>query len=244
MVGKAVRLSVLHGVWRRLLVLPRESPQQPKKYVSPAVHIQLGVIISKGILDLEIDLLSSLQKLIFNWKGPGRENMIPIWIFLWLLILTYRETIDGLGNREQEEGQLPQLARHMYDVLVSTCSALFRPSSPLPLNWLIDDIYELFGRDNNSMQTMGTLKTEFFLFGTCKYRSSQVITSDAKGNTDKNRGHRHAKDVLLRSLIFEQEMKALKPPRDPLAQQYYESSKIFYPLWVNDGGHSNDVSVA
>ena len=60
------------------------------------------------MLDLEIDLLSSLQNRIFGGKGPEKENMIPIWICLWLLVLTYRETIDALGSGEQEKGPLPQ----------------------------------------------------------------------------------------------------------------------------------------
>jgi hypothetical protein len=41
---------------------------------------------------------------------------------------------------------------------------------------------------------------------------------------DQIGGHRHKKDALLRSLIFEREMKGLKRPPDPLAESYYRSS--------------------
>lgn len=132
--------------------------------VPEAVHIQLAIIINKGIMDLEIDLLSALEKLILAPKGPGKDNMLPIWTCLWLLILTYRETIDAWSSPQHEKKGLPQLARHMYDMLVTLYSALFRPSSPLRLNWLFDDIYKLFGRDSRLMLRMGIIKTEFTQF--------------------------------------------------------------------------------
>lgn len=75
----------------------------------------------------------------------------------------YRETVDCWFPERQKQG--PQLARQMYDMLVSIYSGLFGPSSPLRLNWLVGDVYGLFGRDYLVMQSMGTLKTEFTLFG-------------------------------------------------------------------------------
>jgi hypothetical protein len=76
----------------------------------------------------------------------------------------YRETVDfWLPDNQAQEG--PQLARQMYDMLVTIYSSLFRPSSPLTLNWLVDDVYAMFGRDCNVMKGMGMLKTEFALFG-------------------------------------------------------------------------------
>lgn len=160
LVRKAVRLTTLHGVWRRILVEDSTAVKQ----VSEAVHIQLATIITKGIMDLEIDILSALEKHVLGPKGPGKDNMLPIWTCLWLMILTYRETIDAWSDPQHEKKGLPQLARHMYDMLVTLYSALYRPSSPLRLNWLFDDIYKLFGRDSRLMLRMGTLKTEFTQF--------------------------------------------------------------------------------
>ena len=51
--------------------------------------------------------------------------------------------------------------------------------------------------------------------------------------TDKFQGHRYKKDALLRSLIFEHEMKRMKRPPDPLVESYYESSKVYRKLRVS-----------
>ncbi|KAG4437593.1 hypothetical protein IFR05_006932 [Cadophora sp. M221] len=221
MVDKAVILTALHGLWRRALVIESEEGER----VSDVVHIQLAMVITKGITDLEVDLLSALQKHILGVKGPGKDNMLPIWTCLWLLILTYRETIDAWSSPEHEKKGLPQLARHMYDMLVTLYSGLFRASSPLSLNWLFDDIYKLFGRDRILVGRMGIIKTEFAHF-------------------HKFRGHSHTKDALMRKFIFEREMKFLKQPaRDPLHTAHYESSKVYYPIRVNTSGDS-DPSVS
>lgn len=53
---------------------------------------------------------------------------------------------------------------------------------------------------------------------------------------DKFQGHRFKKDALLRSLIFEREMKSMKPAPDPLAESYYGSSvyeQLKAPIWSN-----------
>jgi hypothetical protein len=161
---KAVRLSCLHVIWCSALPQPRTSRDQPYQYVSKAVHRQIGVIVSEGIVDLEFDILSQLQSLVFSSKGPGKQNMLPIWTCLWLLMLTYRRTIQKLAPKKNKNNGLA-LARHMYDMLISVHSALFRPSSPMGLNWLKDDVFELFGRDYRITHCMGTLKTELSFMG-------------------------------------------------------------------------------
>ncbi|KAH7356727.1 hypothetical protein BKA65DRAFT_213280 [Rhexocercosporidium sp. MPI-PUGE-AT-0058] len=141
--------------------------------------------------------------------------MLLIWTCLWLLILTYRETIDAWSSPQREQKGLPQLARHMYDMLVTLYSGLFRPSSPLRLNWMFDDIYKLFGKDNRLMCRMGTIKTEFT-------------------QSDKFGGHSHQKDVLMGKLIFEREIKGMKRwQKDEFYKRHYESSKVYYPLRVS-----------
>jgi hypothetical protein len=90
--------------------------------------------------------------------------MVPIWTCLWLLILIYRETVDSWFP-EKHEIECPQLARQLYDMLVSIYSGLFGSNSPLRLNWLNDDVYALFGRDSKLTQKLGTVKTKFAFFG-------------------------------------------------------------------------------
>jgi hypothetical protein len=46
----------------------------------------------------------------------------------------------------------------MYEILISIYSALF--ASPLWLNFLKDEVFELFGRDLRVAVGLGTIKTE------------------------------------------------------------------------------------
>lgn len=156
---KSIRLSCLHAVWCLALPQPRTSREQPYQYASEAVHKQIEAIAARGIVDLEVEILSELQKLIFSSKGPGKLNLLPIWTCLWLLILTYRRTLQNERLKKHKEARF-SLAQHMYNMFVSIYSGLFRPSSPLWLNWLKDDVFELFGKDYRITGCIGTLKTE------------------------------------------------------------------------------------
>lgn len=107
---------------------------------------KLESIVSERIAALEYDILNQFEELIFHRKGPGKENMLPIWTCLWLLMLTYRRTVLH-GMSENWGDEAVGLAQHMYEMLISIYSALFKPSSPLWLNFLKDEVFELFGRD-------------------------------------------------------------------------------------------------
>jgi hypothetical protein len=52
------------------------------------------------------------------------------------------------------------LAQHMYEMLISIYSTLFKPSSPLWLNFLKDEVFDLFRRDLRIAVSLGTIKTE------------------------------------------------------------------------------------
>jgi hypothetical protein len=132
--------------------------------------------VTKGIIDLEVEVLSALQTLIFGSTGPGKGNMLPVWTALWLMILMYRDTPDYVPSGEH---RFEELARHLYDMLVSIYSGLFRPSSPLRLNWLVNSSCNMFGGDDILLQRLGTLKTEFSLFGEYSHATpaGQILTS-------------------------------------------------------------------
>jgi hypothetical protein len=106
---------------------------------------------------LSTTFLNQFQELIFHRKGPGKENMLPIWTCLWLLMLTYRRTVLH-GMSENWGDEAVGLAQHMYEMLISIYSALF--ASPLWLNFLKDEVFELFGRDLRVAVGLGTIKTE------------------------------------------------------------------------------------
>jgi len=123
------------------------------------------VIITSGIESLESEILKLMQSLIFNLKGLGKENEIPIWICLWLLILTYRRTISYWSSRRNRENCLG-LAEQMYNMLISIYATIFRHSTPLWHNFLREDVFERFGRDYSVTERMGVIKTEMEY--TCK----------------------------------------------------------------------------
>jgi hypothetical protein len=156
---KVIRLSCLHAIWCLALPQARTSREQPCQYASKVVHAQVKVVVARGIVDLEVEILSELQKLIFGSKGPGKLNLLPIWTCLWHLILTYRRTLQNLASKKNKDTGFA-LAQHMYDMFVSVYSGLFRPSSPMWLNWLKDEVFELFGKDYRITHCIGTLKTE------------------------------------------------------------------------------------
>ena len=175
---KAVQLSCFHAIWCSALPLARNSLLEPLQHASKAVHLQIAVVVTQGIVDLEVEILSELQTLVLQpKKGPGRQNMLPLWTCLWLLILTYRRTISHRPDSSSSSTGAKdtyELARHMYDMLVSIYSGLFRPSSPMCLNWLKHEIFELFGQDYRITHTMGTLKTEFDYI--CKLQSCHATS--------------------------------------------------------------------
>jgi hypothetical protein len=67
---KVVRLSCLHAIWCLALPQPHTSKEQSYQYASKVVHTQIEVIAARVIVDLEGEILSELQKLIFGAKGP------------------------------------------------------------------------------------------------------------------------------------------------------------------------------
>jgi hypothetical protein len=156
---QAVRLSCLHGMWCSALPEPKKSRNEETKYASKAVHKQIAVIITKGIESLECDILRQLQTLIFSQKGRSIQNEVPIWICLWLLMLTYRRTIVHWSSRRNRDSYL-ELSQQMYNMLISTYSTFFRSSTPLWHNFLKDDVFEKFGRDYSVTERLGVIKTE------------------------------------------------------------------------------------
>ena len=156
---QAVRLSCLHGIWCSALPEPKNARNEALRYASKAVHKQIAVIITQGVETLERDILGQLQSIIFNQKGLGKQNELPIWICLWLLMLTYRRTISHWSSRRNRESHL-ELSQHMYNMLISIYSTIFRASTPLWHNFLKADIFEKFGKDYSVTERMGVIKTE------------------------------------------------------------------------------------
>lgn len=176
---QAVRLSCLHGIWCSALPEPKKTRHEAPKYASKAVHKQFAIIITQGIETLEYDILRQLQTLIFGQKAEKDRatlNEVPIWICLWLLMLTYRRTILHWSSRRNRDSYV-ELSQQMYNMLISTYSTLFRSTTPLWHDFLKEEIFERFGRDFSILERMGTIKTEMAYTRKLLYRSSEYCTS-------------------------------------------------------------------
>ena len=156
---QVVTLSCLHGMWCSALPHPKMKRDEPIRYTSKAVHRQIAGILTKGIETLECDILEQLQYLIFSQNGRGTQNEVPIWICLWLLMLTYRRTIIHWSSRRNRDNYL-ELSQHMYNMLISIYSTIFRASTPLWHNFLKEEVFEKFGKDHKVTERLGNIKTE------------------------------------------------------------------------------------
>jgi hypothetical protein len=70
-----------------------ESEDGDLVYLSRAAQRQICAVAKQGIQEAEFAILSSLEDLVYNSKGPSQINVIPLWACLWSLILMYRDCL-------------------------------------------------------------------------------------------------------------------------------------------------------
>jgi hypothetical protein len=132
---------------------------------------QLLLIIKEGIRAAELTLLDNLEKFVYGSKGPGKNNMIPLWTTLWTLILTYRDCMTTYKYSTQhckisfehdpsDSEVLIEASKHMYHILTSVYAALFRASTPLYLDWRVASNMELLGNSDELKNAFIALRTE------------------------------------------------------------------------------------
>jgi hypothetical protein len=56
---------------------------------------------SKDIVELELEILAEIDKLIYCSEGIGKRNPLGVWVSLWLLILAYQEHMIYLNYYER-----------------------------------------------------------------------------------------------------------------------------------------------
>lgn len=174
MLNSAVTILKLLRCWRNCKMTSRDNEKQ---HISRTVISQLLLIIKDGIRTAELTLLASLEKLVYGVKGPGKNNMIPLWTTLWTLILTYRDCMTTYKYSKQhikisfehdlkDSKMLMDASQHMYHILTSVYAALFRASTPLYLDWRVASNMELLGNSNELKKAFIALRTEVEWF--CK----------------------------------------------------------------------------
>ena len=120
---------------------------------------QIAMSAAEGMVIAEKELLLQIQRHMLDCKGQGKEKVFPIWMCLWMLILTYRSTVaayEDAGSREVSY----HLAQHMYNMVISIYSGLFRTSSPLWLNWFKAEMFKPIVSEFEITRRIGVVKTE------------------------------------------------------------------------------------
>ncbi|PMD15544.1 hypothetical protein NA56DRAFT_753817 [Hyaloscypha hepaticicola] len=200
MLNSAVTILKLLRCWRncKMTTCPYTGN---KMHISRTVVSQLLLTIRDGICTAEITLLETLEKLIYSSKGPGVQNIIPLWTILWTLILTYRDCMTtykfsqhcntSFEHDAADSEVLIEASKHMYHILTSVYAALFKASTPLYLDWREGSNMELLGNSEVLKGAFIALRTEVEWFYGQKHRL---------GN----------EDTRLKQEIIEQEQR-LKP---------------------------------
>ncbi|KAH6678189.1 hypothetical protein B0J14DRAFT_650411 [Halenospora varia] len=130
------------------------------QFTSSRIRLQISFVISKESSELELEILSELDKILFRAAGIGRENPIAVWFCLWTLIFTYKEHMLMTSVRSQHYRPKYELCFHMYNTLTSIYSALYKTTSPLTLDWRTEEVLEMFGGNTELIHYFSSIKTE------------------------------------------------------------------------------------
>jgi hypothetical protein len=125
---------------------------------------QIAELAAEGMAATEKELLLQLQGHAFDSKLREKQKVFQIWISLWLLILTYHSTLSAYEVMGVDNTPC-QLAQHMYNMIISIYSGLFRTSSPLWVNWFKAEMYKSVVSDHEITRSIGIVKTEVALYG-------------------------------------------------------------------------------
>jgi hypothetical protein len=59
--------------------------------LDPVQALKLKSAIAKTVIDLEVEILSALDQLLYKSSSIGKEIFLSTWLCLWILILSYKE---------------------------------------------------------------------------------------------------------------------------------------------------------
>ncbi|KAH8746192.1 hypothetical protein BGZ57DRAFT_862297 [Hyaloscypha finlandica] len=141
----ALSIMNLYECWRNVLLVQGEQSHEDMHYISKTAGLQIALIAKQGIAEYEMEILSEIDALICKPKRPSKENEFPIWAGFWSLSLLYRDILRRYRYMSHSvyypKGHFDTaiaLARHMYHILTSSYSYLFRNRHPLDVDWQKD----------------------------------------------------------------------------------------------------------
>jgi hypothetical protein len=66
---------------------------QPIGHCSSMLYLQLKLVVGKAIRQLEVEILSKVDKLVLGPENIGLQSPLALWVCLWVLILSYKENM-------------------------------------------------------------------------------------------------------------------------------------------------------
>lgn len=142
---------------------------------SCTLHTQFCLISKTSSQNLEKEILSELEKVVFGASGIGHSNGLALWASLWCLILMYRKLVRAYVAFRQFPCHVPkeysgfpetklQMGTNFYHYMVSIYAALFRTTAPLYTDFRVDMNRQLLCNDEDLIQSFMNLRTESFYF--------------------------------------------------------------------------------
>jgi hypothetical protein len=186
-VKKVSYLDQLFTMYRTNVKVKASLESPNAMYTSYTVLVQVKWKIANEIVQLEAEILSEIDKLVYNFDKIGRDKPIALWVCLWTLIIGYKSHVIYHKAAIQdfsppdfspqdfspslvhppEERRLYELTRHIFNTLTSIYAALYKTTSPLTLDWRTKEVSDMLGNDQELISLFCDIKTEMFWFRKC-----------------------------------------------------------------------------
>jgi hypothetical protein len=82
---------------------------------------------------------------------------------LWQFIAKINEA-SSIPSTDDEKANLYGLTQHIFNTLTSIYGALYKTTSPLTLDWRIEEVAEMLGKDEELIKLFINVKTEMYWF--------------------------------------------------------------------------------
>ncbi|KAL5314161.1 hypothetical protein ACEPPN_018585 [Leptodophora sp. 'Broadleaf-Isolate-01'] len=160
-------IQQLFQMYRTIAFIKSSMQSSEKEMVSVTVFRQIRHLLVEELIPLEVQVFSTLENLIYDKDGIGKQNPLVTWACLWTLIFTYKEHMiftKSLAELKLMREARYHLNQHIYNTLTSMYAALYKTTSPLTFDWRIAEISDMLGRDPELIRLFNNIKTEMYWF--------------------------------------------------------------------------------
>src|SRR6266536_2451250 len=90
----ALRMRDLLNLYRQITVMKERPENSESEWTPHTITLQLKSLIIREITRLELRILLEIDKLIRGSKTTDNANPLAVWVFLWIVILSYRDNLS------------------------------------------------------------------------------------------------------------------------------------------------------